>query len=315
MQSVRLHLPKLNVVLQNVAVYALCCISCVTLPLVHFCRSLLKGTFHLAQLAASGASSDFLYAVVRLTPTAETGAFRLIKSLADMGTLSTDPNCRNEGLLDRHDGRNGGLIAQRLLRPAIRRFKDVLSGGLSSSPCVILETCVGSKVAHMRASRLSAVAHYSLFPLFFQPREYPIKVLLLALYCLAIWACLQDHVTGASNGFMILERLEEAQTGGSQASTSPEKSKGGAKEAAVASSRSEDGRKGLLSWLERWYLLGLVLVEVYASWLHAVLLGSRLPFLPLMLVSTYCAVGIGYAWLQQLQMVLRTSTHGKRRLD
>jgi alpha-1,3-glucosyltransferase len=149
------------------------------------------------------------------------------------------------------------------------------------------------------ASRLSAVAHYSLFPLLFQPREYPIKVLLLALYCLGIWACLQDHFTGASNGSTISERLEEAQTGSSQASTSPGK-KGGAKEAAVASSRSEDGkaqRKGMLSWLERWYLLGLVLVELYASWLHAVLLGSTLPFLPLMLVSTYCAVGIGYAWL------------------
>ncbi|RMZ52990.1 hypothetical protein APUTEX25_001109, partial [Auxenochlorella protothecoides] len=43
------------------------------------------------------------------------------------------------------------------------------------------------------------------------------------------------------------------------------------------------------------YLWGLVGVEAASSWILPYLLGSRLPFLPLALVSCYCAVGIGAA--------------------
>ena len=48
------------------------------------------------------------------------------------------------------------------------------------------------------------------------------------------------------------------------------------------------------------YLAGFVLLEVYCSFLHAALWGLRLPFLPLMLTSMYCALGIGWVWTHML---------------
>lgn len=53
------------------------------------------------------------------------------------------------------------------------------------------------------------------------------------------------------------------------------------------------------SWLpvlSRVYLAGLVLLELYCTLGHKVLLGDRLPFVPLMLTSVYCAVGITWVW-------------------
>jgi hypothetical protein len=44
------------------------------------------------------------------------------------------------------------------------------------------------------------------------------------------------------------------------------------------------------------FLLGLFGLEVYCSLLHGWLLGQRLPFLPLMLTSVYCALGVGWVW-------------------
>ena len=53
----------------------------------------------------------------------------------------------------------------------------------------------------------------------------------------------------------------------------------------------------LLRPLERAYLLGLVPLEVYCTWAHPVLLRGALPFLPLMLTSLYCSLGMVYLWL------------------
>lgn len=46
------------------------------------------------------------------------------------------------------------------------------------------------------------------------------------------------------------------------------------------------------------YLAGLAFVEVYGTWIHPLVLSERLPFLPLMLVSTYCAAGMVWIWAQ-----------------
>ena len=48
------------------------------------------------------------------------------------------------------------------------------------------------------------------------------------------------------------------------------------------------------------YILGFVPLEVFCSFLHEMLLHGRLPFLPLLLTSTYCALGVGYVWLRLL---------------
>jgi len=54
----------------------------------------------------------------------------------------------------------------------------------------------------------------------------------------------------------------------------------------------------LISMLESLYLLGIIPLELYNSVIHHMLgLSSRLPFIPLLLTSVYCAVGVTYCWL------------------
>ncbi|KAI8988011.1 glucosyltransferase [Mycotypha africana] len=54
--------------------------------------------------------------------------------------------------------------------------------------------------------------------------------------------------------------------------------------------------KNLLSTMEQQYLIGLVLLQFYTGFIHDIVFGERLPFLPLMLTSLYCAIGILYGW-------------------
>lgn len=58
--------------------------------------------------------------------------------------------------------------------------------------------------------------------------------------------------------------------------------------------------------LARIYLFGLVIVELYGQILHPYLLRNELPFVPLMMTSTYCAVGIMYSWIWQLRQIIRS---------
>jgi alpha-1,3-glucosyltransferase len=62
----------------------------------------------------------------------------------------------------------------------------------------------------------------------------------------------------------------------------------------------------LLRWWEAAYLMEFLPLEIFTSGLHPLLFGSRLPFLPLLLTSVYCAVGVHYCtglalvlWRQQ----------------
>lgn len=66
------------------------------------------------------------------------------------------------------------------------------------------------------------------------------------------------------------------------------------------------GEGSLVPALARLYMGGFVLLEAYCSLLHPALLGSRLPFLPLMLTSMYCAVGVGWVWMRMLLGMLPT---------
>ena len=56
--------------------------------------------------------------------------------------------------------------------------------------------------------------------------------------------------------------------------------------------RRRDTRQAAVSWLATLYLSGLVPVFFFQSVLHSVGLYSRFEFLPLVLYSTYCALGI-----------------------
>jgi hypothetical protein len=57
--------------------------------------------------------------------------------------------------------------------------------------------------------------------------------------------------------------------------------------------------KDCCSWLPVWYrlyLAGFVVLELYCTLGHRFLLGERLPFVPLMLTSVYCALGVTWVW-------------------
>lgn len=55
----------------------------------------------------------------------------------------------------------------------------------------------------------------------------------------------------------------------------------------------------LLNVLESLYLFGLVPLFVYENFIHYLIgLSERLPFLPLMLTSFYCSLGVIYCWLK-----------------
>ncbi|KAG8137063.1 hypothetical protein E2320_005603 [Naja naja] len=68
----------------------------------------------------------------------------------------------------------------------------------------------------------------------------------------------------------------------------------------------------LLHWLEAVYLIGLIPIEIvceivfpFTSW------AQKLPFLPLLLTSVYCAFGIIYAWLKLYILAFTGPSEGK----
>jgi alpha-1,3-glucosyltransferase len=67
----------------------------------------------------------------------------------------------------------------------------------------------------------------------------------------------------------------------------------------------------------RWeggYLAGLAAVEVYGSWAHARLWGAdRLPFLPLLLTSLYCALGLLHSFIHLYRLFLSTASSSSAR--
>lgn len=70
---------------------------------------------------------------------------------------------------------------------------------------------------------------------------------------------------------------------------------------------SEDAQKAGfdIGWVGKSYLLGLVAVEIWGQFLHPLILGDNLPFLPLILISVYCAIGVFYSWIWQLRCIIR----------
>jgi hypothetical protein len=70
------------------------------------------------------------------------------------------------------------------------------------------------------------------------------------------------------------------------------------------------GAGDLLNPLAALYCLGFLPLELYCSFVHQAVLGERLPFLPLMLTSLYCAAGIGGVWVHMLgSYLLGTGTY------
>lgn len=48
--------------------------------------------------------------------------------------------------------------------------------------------------------------------------------------------------------------------------------------------------------LQKLYLSGMLVLEIFCSVVHPLVLGARLPFLPLLVTSVYCSCGICSCW-------------------
>lgn len=142
-------------------------------------------------------------------------------------------------------------------------------------------------VEHLKDARaflfLSIVSTYSLFPLLFEMNEYPIKVTILLLYALVMWLAFSTLFDTSAESEVSKVEDVNAEDKGNVDST---------------------GKSLLGGSLDRFYLGGLVFVEIYGQCLHSFFFGSALPFLPLMFISVYCALGMVYFWLGQLHIIV-----------
>lgn len=106
---------------------------------------------------------------------------------------------------------------------------------------------------------LCTLGHYSLFPLLFPTSLLSIKVLLLVLHSTYIFYCLSSMYPLQICKYNL----------------------------------------PLLNMLESLYLCGFGPLFVYDNFIHHLLgLSDILPFLPLMLTSIYCSVGVIYCWFK-----------------
>lgn len=72
----------------------------------------------------------------------------------------------------------------------------------------------------------------------------------------------------------------------------------------------------LCTFAETVYLIGLIPVFLYQQLGHNLLgLEEKMPFLPLMLISVYCGLGVLYAWLKYYQFILLNPRKGKKKTN
>lgn len=106
---------------------------------------------------------------------------------------------------------------------------------------------------------LSVVGHYSLFPLLYPDSLLLIKVLLLILHSMYSFHSLSKIYPLNICKYSL----------------------------------------PLLNHIESMYILGLVLIFLYENAIHYVLgISKILPFLPLMITSVYCSIGVIYCWIK-----------------
>lgn len=111
---------------------------------------------------------------------------------------------------------------------------------------------------------LSTVGHYSLFPLLYPKSLLAIKIFML--------------LTHISIVFSYIPAMYETKT--------------------KILVRRSFLQLPMLSYLESLYLYGLIFLCLYENVVHVVWgLHKILPFLPLMMTSVYCALGVVYFWV------------------
>ncbi|KAI8997743.1 glycosyltransferase family 57 protein [Pilobolus umbonatus] len=114
---------------------------------------------------------------------------------------------------------------------------------------------------------LSTAGIFSLFPLLFQPSETPVKVTLSLLWFTSV-------IPGFAHKFNRISIYPRPLT-------------------------------QVLSIWELIYLIGFFILQVYISCIHDMIFGyDRFQFLPLMMTSVYCGIGIMYGWVLLMKAYL-----------
>lgn len=123
---------------------------------------------------------------------------------------------------------------------------------------------------------MTVTSTYAMFPLLFEPREWPIKVAALALWSVAALGAARDAAK---------KKLK----------------KNALKKNAPPRGASPSRPSRILTASQTAYLFVLLpLVEMYVGFAHERVFGKdRLAFLPLALVSVTCALGVCAAWAEQ----------------
>ena len=106
----------------------------------------------------------------------------------------------------------------------------------------------------------------------FEAQEYPIKVLLLLLHSIIMWLAFSVQFTKgdeAKAAACIKKKDEQLKLKGN-------------------SNRADKKEGFFIGGVEKSYLVGLLVVEIWSQFLHPLIFGDKLPFVPLMLISIYC---------------------------
>ncbi len=109
---------------------------------------------------------------------------------------------------------------------------------------------------------LSWIGNFSLFPLLHKPREVPLKVMVMGIHMIL--------------SYLSLDRYHRSE------------------QKALRIRQSERGVR--FTFMERLYLVGMLPLFIFVEFGHPLLMKNKLPFLPLLLMSTYCALGLVYVW-------------------
>lgn len=141
------------------------------------------------------------------------------------------------------------------------------------------------------------------------------QVLIYGIYTCACWALLSDELPGENGadgsgvGLGLGSGLGAADAhAAKQAAQDGPLSAGSASGPGPAARHWETLRSGnpgrLLARREAIYLAGLPALEAFSAVVHPLLMRRRLPFLPLLLTSVYCACGMSWAWWRMARQYL-----------
>ena len=140
---------------------------------------------------------------------------------------------------------------------------------------------------------LSTIGAYSLFPLLIHPQEYLIKVSLLVAYLIIAIPWLLDVDMWSTIAAQLWQKNDSDASERRQERRSPRKTIRN-RATKVPTPMFYNDR------FKRMHLLGLIPLEIYCSYGHHALFGGSWPFIPLMMTSIYCAVGIVGVWAEIL---------------